>query len=87
MKVTLEISLYPLTERYGDLVISFIGTLKSQPGIQIRTNSMSTQVTGPFADVWEAVKVAVLNTFQDHGDTVSVFKLFNQELDLEWQSI
>jgi len=87
MKVTLEISLYPLTEHYGNTVLSFIDELKTQPGIEIKTNAMSTQITGSFIEVWEALKITLFKTFQNGVDTVSVFKIFNQELDLKWQSI
>jgi uncharacterized protein YqgV (UPF0045/DUF77 family) len=87
MKVTLEISMYPLKDQYGYDVISFIKKLKSQPGIRIRTNSMSTQITGQFEVVWEAVKVAFIQSFRDNGEFATVLKVINTELDLEWQTI
>ena len=47
MQVTVEISLYPLTEQYEQVVLDFIDNLKKHP-IIVETNGLSTQVFGEY---------------------------------------
>jgi len=49
MKISIEISLYPLAEsKYKDEIWAFIETLNGTEGIEVRTNGMSTQVFGEY---------------------------------------
>jgi uncharacterized protein YqgV (UPF0045/DUF77 family) len=47
MNVTVELSLYPLTEEYEIVVLEFIENLKKHP-ITVETNGLSTQVFGEY---------------------------------------
>ncbi len=46
MKISIDISYYPLTEDYIGPIKSFIKKLKNHPGLEVETNSMSTQIRG-----------------------------------------
>ena len=46
MRITAELSLYPLTDDYISTVQSFIHVIQDMPGLRIRVNQMSTQLTG-----------------------------------------
>lgn len=51
MKVSLEISLYPLDKEYISVITKFIEKLKKNPKLEVRVNEMSTQVFGDFDEI------------------------------------
>lgn len=51
MKLTAEISMYPLKDNYLDPIKWFIGRVDSYDNITRKTNAMATQVCGEYADV------------------------------------
>jgi len=77
MIVSAELSLYPLTKDYEPVIIDFIKTLKSQPGIEVSVNGLSTQLTGEYADVMAALTHAVEPTFAGGVSCSLVIKLLN----------
>jgi uncharacterized protein YqgV (UPF0045/DUF77 family) len=56
MEIGVEISLYPLQEQYVCEIKEFIGRLQSQPALRVVTNSMSTQVFGPYDTVMDVLR-------------------------------
>ncbi len=46
MKLSVEISKYPLTSDYIEPIKGFIAELNQQPGLRVITNTMSTQLFG-----------------------------------------
>ena len=52
MTSTIEISIYPLNNDYTSSVLAFLQKLKSIPSTEIKTNGMSTILTGPFENLW-----------------------------------
>ena len=59
MHVAVEMSLYPLTAEYVPPILEFIERLRRQPGLSVVTNSMSTQVSGDYDRVFDALKAEV----------------------------
>ncbi len=84
MQITVEISFYPLQETFGNQVLEFINELQGDPILQIRTNSLSTQVTGDFDSVMQQVTLAIRKGFSGDVKAVVVMKMFNEGLELEW---
>ena len=87
MQITVEISLYPLTNQYGDHVIDFIKSLKENRALQIRTNSMSTQITGQIEVVMHQLTCAMEAAFKKEQKAAIVMKCFNSAVELEWLDI
>lgn len=56
MTITTEISLYPLTENYKDVIIQIIRSLKANDRVEVMTHAMSTYIRGEHIDVFDAVK-------------------------------
>jgi uncharacterized protein YqgV (UPF0045/DUF77 family) len=56
MHVAVEMSLYPLTGEFIPPILDFIERLKAHPGIEVATNSMSTQVSGEYDRVFDALR-------------------------------
>ena len=52
MRISVDISLYPLTEDYVEPILAFIAQLESNPKLIVKRNSLSTQVFGEYRDVW-----------------------------------
>jgi uncharacterized protein YqgV (UPF0045/DUF77 family) len=71
MHVAIELSLYPLTDQFVPPILDFIVRLRVRPGLSVVTNSMSTQVSGEFDAVFEALNAEMRRAFE--GDRRAVF--------------
>lgn len=80
MKISVEISMYPLLEKYGPPILDFIEQLRSYEQISIKTNSMSTQVFGNYDDVFSILKKEIKNAFLQEADILMVLKIANLDL-------
>lgn len=81
MRVSLEISKYPLKEEYGTPILSFIDRLKSYPELHIKTNTMSTQVFGDYDDVHRILHKEMRESFDSPNTVVMVMKWVNADLE------
>ncbi len=84
MQVTVEISLYPLNSHFGPVILDFIQNLRSHKELKIKTNSMSTQMTGPFDTVMDVLKTELASAFKSDNKVAVVIKMFSEDLELEW---
>ncbi len=84
MQATLEISMYPLRSDFEDQVLQFISYLKSYPDMQLRVNSMSTQVVGPFDQVFKAVQSSIKKIYETDVKASFVVKVLPGKLDLDF---
>lgn len=79
MEIGVEISLYPLQEQYVPDIKDFIRRLQSQPDVRVVSNSMSTQVFGPYEAVMDALRRELRATFENQsarsGKAVFVMKV------------
>ena len=69
--------MYPLQADYKDLIVAFVHRLREQPGIELRTNQLSTQVTGEYAAVMDALRHAIEQSFATEVPMSIVVKLLN----------
>lgn len=69
--------MYPLTPDYKASITAFIHRLREQPGIELRTNQLSTQLTGDYAAVMDALRTALEPVFAAEVATSVVIKLLN----------
>jgi uncharacterized protein YqgV (UPF0045/DUF77 family) len=81
--VTTEVSLYPLRDHVEPPIIAFIHALRAQPGIEVVTNAMSTQVRGPFDDVQRALATCMRDVLAGPDTVVFVTKTLNLDLAIE----
>ena len=59
MQVSIDVSLYPLNEKFIPLIDDFISELKKYDNIEVRTNSMSTQLFGDLDDLMSILKIEI----------------------------
>lgn len=82
MRITVELSLYPLTENYVAPIRDFIASLKTYKDLSIVTNATSTQIVGEHAYVFEILSKETETTFAS-GHNVFVMKVLGFERDIE----
>ena len=74
MKMTVELSVYPLRENFKEAVLEFIDELLANEDIVAVTNSMSTQVSGEDDAVFRAIQAALRASYERYGRQVLVAK-------------
>lgn len=77
MKISVEISMYPLQEEYETPILLFIEGLKRHPDLTVRTNTMSTQVFGDYDALAQALFEEVKIAFKSGIPSVLVMKWIN----------
>ena len=79
MDIGVEISLYPLQADFAPVIHEFIGRLRSDTRFRVVSNSLSTQVFGPYDDVMDALRRELRATFTSlettSGKAVFVMKV------------
>lgn len=75
MKLSVDISMYPLQEDYKPQIKEFLSELNTMAGdLEIRTSNMSTRVFGEFAAVTELIDQAMLHSMERFGKIVFICK-------------
>lgn len=67
MEIAVELSLYPLTADFIPTIKDFIDRLNTHPDLRVVTNSLSTQVFGPHARLFEVLQAEIGTTFAERG--------------------
>ena len=79
MEIGIEISLYPLRAEFVPAIKEFLARLDHARQLRVVTNSMSTQIFGPYEDVMEVLRRELRTTFErmeeDSGKAVFVMKV------------
>ena len=87
MQITVEISFYPLKEDFGSPILDFIAEIKSRGNLVVKTNTLSTQITGEYDEVMGQLKDALKNSFDQGFKATAVMKIFNEGLELDWLAL
>ena len=82
MRITAELSLYPIRDDYIPKVLEFVHALREAPGLEVLTNQMSTQLRGELTDVMPAIAIATERSFEDGGAEALVIKILNADLPI-----
>jgi uncharacterized protein YqgV (UPF0045/DUF77 family) len=82
MRVTAEMSLYPLQGQPLDKILAFIETIHGEPGIEVVVNQLSTQVRGELGVVMSAITKAIERSFGTGGSQALVLKVLNADLPI-----
>jgi uncharacterized protein YqgV (UPF0045/DUF77 family) len=81
MDIAVELSLYPLEQDRVPKIKDFIDRLNTVSGVRVITNSLSTQVVGPFDLVFAALTREIRNTFDHVDKSVVVMKIIGPLTD------
>ncbi len=74
MRLSAELSVYPLAGDVNNNVLAFIEDLIADGTVSAVTNSMSTQITGEWDAVFDAVQKALKLSYERAGRQVLVAK-------------
>jgi len=83
MKITVDISMYPLDDDYKPAIKSFIRRLRGHEGLTLITNQMSTQINGEFESVTSAINDCIKDSMNGQNKVVFVARYLNADLDIE----
>lgn len=83
MKISVEISLYPLADNYLPVIDQFIKGLYKFEGLQVKTSHLSTMVIGDFDAVMEALKSEIFTTFQSTTQASFVLKVLKGDAEAD----
>jgi len=75
MKISVDISLYPLQENYRDLITNFVKHIENMPNTTVTANAMSTTLFGDYQDIMPVLKQAMQNALKEVPQSVFVIKL------------
>jgi uncharacterized protein YqgV (UPF0045/DUF77 family) len=82
MRITADMSMYPLADEYKPAIISFIKELREVDGLEVVTNQLSTQMRGEFDVVTNAINSCLKQSMVEQGKLVLVVKYLNADLDI-----
>ncbi len=75
MDIAVELSLYPLDADYIPPIKDFIDRLNADARLKVVTNSLATQVFGPYDVVLGALTREMRVTFENNDKAVFVMKI------------
>jgi len=82
MRVTVEMSLYPLAGDALDKILAFIEVVNGDKRLEVVVNQMSTQVRGELAVVLEVLRAALERSFGAGGSQALVVKFLSADLPI-----
>jgi uncharacterized protein YqgV (UPF0045/DUF77 family) len=83
MKISVDLSMYPLNADYKPSIIQFIKRLRAAEGIRIETNGMSSQVHGEYDEVMKVLTTEIRSVFEGDDKVSIVMKMVNDDLSGE----
>ena len=82
MRVTAEMSLYPLQGQPLEKILAFIETITSDARLEVVVNQLSTQVRGELGAVMSTITTAIERSFEAGGAQALVLKILNADLPI-----
>ena len=79
MRISVDISLYPLNENYVEPILTFIKKLESNTHLIVKRNSLSTQIFGEYRDVMDCLDDEIEAVFNALPESVFVLKLIGTD--------
>ncbi len=72
MQVSVEVSVYPLTENYKPTVKAFIKKVSENSTLKIKVNGISTQIFGELNEIMPSLESAIQSCFETQKASVVV---------------
>lgn len=81
VKLTAELSLYPLNENFVPFIREFINKLKSYNELTVQSNNVSTQISGYYDDVIRIIGVEMKRVMLEQRSVLVVKYLLGDKLN------
>ena len=85
MKISIEISYYPLKEEFIPAILDFVNRLKAYENIQMQVNGMSTQVFGEYDELMNIITQEIKKSM-NIPYSVFILKIVNSDLQIHQTS-
>jgi uncharacterized protein YqgV (UPF0045/DUF77 family) len=82
MRVTVEMSLYPLADDALGEILGFIDVVRGDARLEVVVNQMSTQLRGELRVVLDVLRAALERSFGAGGSQALVVKFLNADLPI-----
>ncbi len=79
MRISIDISLYPLNENYVEPILTFITKLENNSKLVVKRNSLSTQIFGEYRDVMDCLDCEIEAVFNVLPESVFVLKMIGTD--------
>ena len=83
MKLSVEISKYPLHQDYIPFIKGFIGRVNAYEELKVITNTMSTQIFGDYDLVMQVISTEIKHSYEQFGKAIFVCKFISGDLSPE----
>ena len=80
MKLSVEVSMYPLKNEYIPAIKDFISRVNTNTELSIITNTMSTQIFGDYDTVMNTIRDEMRLSFEKFGRAIFVCKFIDGDL-------
>lgn len=74
MKMTVEISMYPIRDDYLPPIDAFIELINQKPDLEIETTPTATRIIGEYEHLMDCLKDTMAASYEQHGTSVFVTK-------------
>ncbi|MDO6680712.1 MULTISPECIES: hypothetical protein [unclassified Oceanobacter] len=75
MELSVDISAYPLADKYIPAIKDFIERLQGTEGLTVVCNTMCTQVFGDYDLVMNTIAAEMKHSFETYGKAIFVYKM------------
>jgi len=83
MKLSVEISKYPLHQDYIPFIKGFIDRLNTYDDLKVIINTLSTQIFGDYDLVMSVLSTEIKRSYEEFGKAIFVCKFLNGDLSPE----
>ncbi|MEM5510574.1 hypothetical protein WNY98_17005 [Pseudoalteromonas sp. AS71] len=83
MKLSVEISKYPLHQDYIPFIQGFIDRLNEYDDLKVITNTLSTQIFGDYDLVMQVLNIEIKRSYEEFGKAIFVCKFLSGDLSPE----
>ncbi|ODS14712.1 hypothetical protein [Pseudoalteromonas tetraodonis] len=83
MKLSVEISKYPLHQDYIPFIKGFIDRVNAYEELKVITNTMSTQIFGDYELVMQVISTEIKHSYEQFGKAIFVCKFISGDLSPE----
>ena len=80
MNVSIDMSLYPLSDDYIPAIKEFIERVSAYEGVAVKRNDLATQLFGDYDTIMDLLKIEIRRSWETHGEGIFVIKFLLNDL-------
>ncbi len=84
MNLTVDISMYPLHDKFVPPIREFIEAFSKYPGVSVDTGPTATLLCGEFDAVMTALQAEMRRSFEQYGHCVFIARFIGRDVREPW---